>query len=174
MTATTAEAQPAEVAPTGGDPVVEWLLAEGRHIRRSRDLLDALCRRLRESGVPLWRAVLSIRAIHPKILSTVYYWLRDADPVGLDRGYDILDDPAYLKSPFKVIHDGAGALRRRLAGPQARIDFPVLQELKDQGATDYVVMPLAFNDGTINVISWASDAPDGFRVEDLRRIDDLM
>ena len=174
MTARTAEAHPTESAPGDGDPVAEWLLDEGRRIPRTRDLLDALCRRLRESGVPLWRAVLSIRAIHPKILSTVYYWLRDADSVVLERGYDILDDPIYLNSPFKVIHDGAAALRRRLTGPEPRLDFPVLHELRAQGGTDYVVMPLSFSDGTINVISWASDAPGGFGGEDLRRIDALL
>jgi adenylate cyclase len=174
MKATTAEAQPAEAAPNGGDPIAAWLLDEGRRIQRSRDLLEALCNRLGEAGVPLWRAVLSIRAIHPQILSTVYYWLRDADSVVINRGYDILADPIYLNSPFKVIHEGAAALRRRLTGPAAAIDFPVLQELKDQGGTDYVVMPLVFSDGTINVISWASDAPGGFSVADLRRIDALL
>lgn len=174
MTATIAQAQPAESAPGGGDPIAAWLLDEGRRIPRSRDLLEALCKRLVADGVPLWRTVLSIRTIHPQILSTVYYWLRDADSVVLNRGYDILADPIYLNSPFKVIHDGAAALRRRLSGPKARVDFPVLQELRDQGGTDYVVMPLVFSDGTINVISWASDAPEGFGVADLSRIDALL
>jgi adenylate cyclase len=175
MNATSAEAEPAaSAAPAGGDPVAAWLLAEGRHITRTRDLLEALCQRLSDSGVPVWRSVLSVRAIHPQILSTVYYWLRDADSVVLNRGHDILDDPIYLNSPFKVIHDGAAGLRRRLVGPNQVVDFPVVQELKEQGGTDYVVLPLVFSDGKINVISFASDAPQGFRTADLQRIDSLL
>jgi adenylate cyclase len=175
MTAAPAESPPSSpAAAAAGDPIEAWLLAEGRYIPRTRELIEALCQRLVEAGMPLWRIVLSIRTIHPQILSTVYYWLRDADSVVINRGHDIVADPIYLNSPFKVIHDGAGALRRRLAELDSPLDYPVLEELKTQGGTDYVAMPLTFTNGTVNAVSWASDAPGGFRVEDLKRIDALL
>ena len=80
MTAAPAEASPpSPAAASATDPIAAWLLAEGRYIPRTRDLIDALCHRLIVEGMPLWRVVLSIRTIHPRIRSTVYYWLRDAD-----------------------------------------------------------------------------------------------
>jgi adenylate cyclase len=33
-------------------------------------------------------------------------------------------------------------VRRRLAGPDADVDFPLLEELRDRGATDYYLLPL--------------------------------
>lgn len=154
--------------------VLDWLLAEGRHIRRSRDLIDELCRRLVESGVPLWRAVVSIRTIHPQILATVYVWRRGEEAVVIDAGHDLLNDPAYLTSPFKVIHDGAGGLRRRIEAIAGEIDFPVLNELREQGATDYVAMPLTFVDGAIHVVAWTSDRPGGFGTADLATIYEML
>ena len=76
-----------------------------------------------------------------------------------------------MSDPFKVVHEGASGLRRRLAELPARLDYPVLEELKARGGTDYIAMPLVFTDGTIDAMSWASDAPDGFSVEHLNRID---
>ena len=174
MVSPPAEPPPSSPAPAAADPIEAWLLAEGRHIPRTRDLVGALCQRLIAAGMPLWRIVLSVRTIHPQILSTVYYWVRDADSVVINRGHDIVTDPIYLNSPFKVIHDGAGALRRRLADRTPPLDFPVLEELRAQGGTDYVAMPIVFSDGTVNAVSWASDARGGFRVEDLKRIDALL
>jgi adenylate cyclase len=174
MSSTPAEPAPTPPVPAAEDPIQTWLLTEGRYIPRTRELVEALCQRLVAAGMPLWRIVLSIRTIHPQILSTVYYWLRDADSVVINRGHDIVTDPIYLNSPFKVIHDGAGGFRRRLTGPKAQIDFPVLEELAAQGGSDYVAMPLVFTNGTINAVSWASDRPGGFRTEDLKRIDALL
>ena len=81
MVSPPAEPPPSSPAPAAADPIEAWLLAEGRHIPRTRDLVGALCQRLIAAGMPLWRIVLSVRTIHPQILSTVYYWVRDADSV---------------------------------------------------------------------------------------------
>ena len=35
-------------------------------------------------------------------------------------------------------------------------DFPVLHELRAEGATDYVAFPLLFTDGSVDVASWST------------------
>lgn len=42
-----------------------------------------------------------------------------------------------------------------------------------EGATDYVAMPLVFSDGQINFITWTSDQPGGFTMEQLSLLDAL-
>ncbi len=42
-----------------------------------------------------------------------------------------------------------------------------MEDLKQQGATDYVAMPLPFSDGRTNVLTLTSDHPDGFSTGDL-------
>ena len=154
--------------------ILDWLLQEGRHLSRSRDLIDQFCRRLVEHGIPLWRVVISIRTIHPQILASTYYWRPGAEAVEADFGHDVLNDPAYINSPFKIIHDGAGGLRRRLEGAADEDDFAVLGDLRAQGATDYVAMPLIFSNGDNHVITLASDRPGGFRTAELAAIYDLL
>ncbi len=154
--------------------ILDWLLREGRHLSRSRDLIDQFCRRLVEHGIPLWRVVVSIRTIHPQILASTYFWRPGAEAVEVDFGHDVLNDPAYLNSPFKIIHDGAGGLRRRLEGAADEDDFAVLGDLRAQGATDYAAMPLIFSNGENHVITLASDRPGGFSTAELATVYDLL
>lgn len=161
-----------EVAPA--HPILDWLLREGRHLSRSRDLIDKFCRRLIEAGIPLSRVLVSIRTIHPQILASTYSWRPGAAAVEADFGHDVLNDPAYLNSPFKIIHDGAGGLRRRLEGDPDADDFAVLGDLRAEGATDYVAMPLTFNNGDNHVITLATDRPGGFSTAELMAVYDLL
>lgn len=154
--------------------VVDWLLNEGRYLARTRDLISELCDRLVAEGVPLGRALFSIRTIHPHILTIGYRWTRGTPAAERELGYDMQADPAYLRSPIKVIHDGAGALRRRLTDPSVADDFSILGELREQGYTDYLAVPLPFSDGSINTCTWATDAPEGFSDDDLALIYEML
>jgi adenylate cyclase len=50
--------------------------------------------------------------------------------------------------------------------PQA----PLLRQLKDEGATDYVALPLLFTSGHVDALSVVSDRPGGFSTSDLDRM----
>src|SRR5690606_31871387 len=83
--------------------------------------------------------------------------------------------PAYRNNPIRTITDeGGGAVRRRLLDPRTPMDFSVLEDLKVQGATDYVVLPMEFMRGRRAAVSFASRDPAGFTVEHLRQLNDLM
>src|SRR6185295_5857709 len=50
--------------------------------------------------------------------------------------------------------------------PQA----PILKQLKAEGATDYVALPLLFTTGHVDALSVVSDRPGGFSPVDLDRM----
>ena len=54
--------------------------------------------------------------------------------------------------------------------PQA----PLLKQLKSQGATDYVALPLLFTTGHVDALSVVSDRPGGFSADDLDRMFQLQ
>jgi adenylate cyclase len=76
----------------------------------------------------------------------------------------------YLNSPFRLLEIGPPVVRRRLAGPEAEIDFPILQSILDGGATDYFAMALPRSDGDANRCSFAIDRPEGFSEDELARL----
>ncbi len=154
--------------------LIAWLLDEARFYPRTREVIKQLCQRLVAAGIPLTRALVSIRTIHPQIYSTSYRWERGGEALIFSPGHDIVNDPEYLDSPFRLIHDGAGGIRRRLEDPSVEMDFPILKTLKAQGATDYLVAPIVFSNGVVNAVSFTTDRAGGFSIEELGLVYDLL
>jgi len=139
-----------------------------------------LAERIAQEGIPLWRLVCLIRTLHPQVIGTRYLWSRtpDAGPVRHQEylpPHGIVQTSQYTDSPVAAILDGsAAAIRRRLDIPEAELDFPILEDLREQGATDYAAMPLVFSDGHINVISFAADRPGGFSAQELAQLEQML
>lgn len=156
-------------------PVATWLVEHGGRGIELGPFLAELSERLVAQGVPLHRTSLGVRPMHPEVFARNVRWKRGEPGVAVnDRDYAIRNTESYLNSPVKLIHEGAGGLRRRLAGPAARLDFPILQELRDSGATDYVIMPVVYSTGIIDFISWTTDRPEGFGTAQLTLLYDLL
>jgi class 3 adenylate cyclase len=81
--------------------------------------------------------------------------------------YEIHDHPAYQNSPLRHVSNGLGGVRQRLDGTASQSSFPIIEDLRKEGATDYVAMPLPFSDGRTNVLTLTSDHPNGFSTTNL-------
>ncbi len=115
-------------------------------------LLEGLCKRLVEAGLPLLRVFVGMPTLHPQWGGYGYTWRRDlnaVEPAQFERGDEY--DETVANSPFGyLIRQASQAaepwlhLRRRLAGPLAQFDFPNLASHAAAGATDYFaeVFPL--------------------------------
>lgn len=155
-------------------PIAAWLADHNGGRVTANELFQGFCDRLAEDGIPLYRVSLNVRDSHPQIAGRAIFWVREQGIEQIAYDYARRDSPEYLDSPIKVIHDGAGGLRRRLMGPKANLDFPVLQELRDGGSADFVAMPIVFSDGTRHYISLTTDRYDGFTEAELTRLYDLL
>ncbi len=159
--------------------VADWLMTQALGEARMADLVEGCCNRLRAAGIPLWRAHVGYRTLHPLIEAISLTWERD-EGLGSDdipHGQSHASE-AWRKSPaFHMIETGVPFLRRRLTGTEALLDFPLLVELRDRGATDYLAYLVAFEgveigseaqDGLIG--SWATDRASGFSDLDVRSL----
>jgi adenylate cyclase len=156
-------------------PIASWLVDHGGRRSGLTDLLHQLCQKLQDEGFRLLRVHVGLRSTHPEIIAQTVVWTRGSNASAqVDHGYGMILSSGYQHSPVRLIHEGAGAFRRRLEGPQALRDFPVLDELTQQGCTDYVIMPLRFASGQINFISWATDRRGGFSTAELTLLYDLL
>jgi adenylate cyclase len=64
-------------------------------------------------------------------------------------------------------------VRRRLSGENARLDFPILEELAAEGVTDYIALPLELSDGRRIAVTLATDQEYGFSRSDLVTLESL-
>lgn len=156
-------------------PVVDWLIDGARPSRRPRDVLLDTCRRTVAAGLPLSRVGVFVRTLHPNLLGRAFIWQADKGAVEItEAGHDLLESEAFLKSPIRVVFNEHVEVRRRLADPACPMDFPILEDLRRDGTTDFVAAPLRFVDGEVHAASFATRRPGGFRDEELAALRRLL
>jgi adenylate cyclase len=141
----------------------DWLLTEGRTLSGGGRLAEALAGRLADAGVPVWRLTLHMPQLNPQIRSIIYRWTSDGGPVEdllFNRRRPSLRD--YNNSPIGLQHRTMTPVRRRLAGPEAELDFALLEELAAHGGTEYLLLPMPLGSGLPASISVTTRDPGGF------------
>lgn len=177
------EKEAAEVAGPGtGAPIIgskadlvvqlsDWLIKQAFNEADIADLLNGCCKRLVKAGVPIKRAYVGFRTLHPLFSSVSLVWgpgkrvETSAHPHGAGRA-----GRQWRESPFNaLIRQREATMRRRLGGPEPQLDFPILTDLRDQGLTDYFAFVVARERSEQDEIvgSWATDAAEGFSDHDL-------
>ena len=137
-------------------------------------VVQGIAERFLSTGLPLKRLNFIATTLHPELIGRTYTWTRGAatmDVVDATRA-DATGD-AFAKSPLVPVFRDRVVIRRRLVGPKARVDFPILERLRDEGGTDYVALPVEFSGDHISPVTVLSDHRDGFSHDDLDRMDRL-
>lgn len=132
------------MTPLDTDILLDWLVRRGLDGVDEAQLLREFCERCREAGLMLSRALSFIDTLHPVHEGRIYRWREDSveeeaatDYARTDQGGPAAE--SWQRSPFfHLLETGEEELRRRIGfGEEA--DFPVIQEMKDAGHTDYIV-----------------------------------
>jgi adenylate cyclase len=162
-----------------------WAVDQGLRGTAADALFAGFCERILAAGVPLVRGFVGIPTLHPQWAGRAYTWLRGQLEVGQSERGEAFEQ-LRLASPFGPLAaqvmaaGGRGAsarIRRRLTGPEAQLDYPVLREFAARGATDYYAQLIGFvvdgddSRGAGIAYSFATDRSDGFRDDDLRLIE---
>lgn len=159
----------------------DWIVDQGLSTDELAPLIEGLCERIAALGLPLWRMHVSIATLHPTFTGFGGAWLRGRG-FNLEnylRGDEELD--RWLQSPLRALMEsGAPRMRRRLEGPEAELDFPVLLEFRDQGATDWFAQLVRFGGERQPaglpgmMLSWVADRPGGFSDDEIAVIERLV
>ena len=165
--------------------IASWVVAAGLDGMLEPDLLQGFCERLITAGVPLCRGVLIADTLHPVFEGRLFRWQRDpsdaAPLVEFERVRE--DDPRFdrwRQSPFHtLLEQGQSELRRCLARGEAA-DYPMIEELRDLGHTDYIALITRFaTEGAIGefdciLSSWSTDAAGGLDDEQVALLHRLV
>jgi adenylate cyclase len=152
--------------------LTDWLIDGARSAASSTDMFGETCERIVAAGLPLWRVGLFIRTLHPEIYGRNFIWKPGAEVEMGTVDFQILESPDFQNSPLISVFQQGIEVRARVDDP-ASSRFPIIADLRAEGVTDYIALPLRFIDGSIHATSWTTKQPGGFtdaQVAALRRI----
>ncbi|MFQ5974128.1 MAG: adenylate/guanylate cyclase domain-containing protein [Alphaproteobacteria bacterium] len=162
--------------------ITSWIISKGLAGEPEQRLLGDFCERLIASGVPLLRANIGQRTLHPIVDGLEFEWWRGGG-AREDEWHreDIGADEDLLRYPFHYMYTaGLSRLRQRLGDERRPLEFPLFDDLRARGATDYFAVATGFGQpGEVGPLSgfsssWTTDAPGGFNDEDIATIELLL
>jgi adenylate cyclase len=153
--------------------VADWLIDGARASVAAPQMVAEMCDRLVRAGLPLWRAGIFVRTLHPDILGVNYIWKAGGEVTFGTADFDFMDSKEFRNSPLAIVFGEAREVRHRIDDPEAR-RFPVFDDLRAEGVTDYIALPLHATDGTVHATSWTTRQGGGFSDEQLNGLRSLM
>jgi len=164
--------QPSALTGLAGELSV-WLIREARFLNGNEEVLAEFCERVYAAGVAIDRVSLHQRAFHPQYRGVSRIWRpgEKMEEKFLDHGIE--KTATYIESPVRLVVEEGQRLDWHLDKGRA-LPFPVLEELREQGYTHYVMEPLVYAAGLISAFSWATKRPGGFTGAETQLFHDVL
>jgi adenylate cyclase len=153
--------------------IADWLIDGARSAVRPTDLMAQTCERLVSAGLPLWRVGVFIRTLHPDIFGRNFIWRPGAEVEVGTVDFDVLDSPQFQNSPLAIVFTKGMEVRGRFDDPESK-RFPIIEDMRAEGVTDYIALPLLFTDGSIHGSSWTTKQPGGFSDEQVAALKSIV
>lgn len=153
--------------------ITNWLIDGAWSTVEPAEMIAEFCERLVTGGLPLWRFGIFIRTLHPEIFGRNFIWWQGGEVEIGSVDFDILDTPEFARSPLRIVFEQGLEVRGRTSDPDSK-RFPFLEDMRAEGATDYVAVPVPFLDGSIHATSWITQHPAGFSDYDIAAIRSII
>jgi adenylate cyclase len=151
--------------------VVDWLVDGARTAQQPQDVLAELCARLVACGLPLHRVASFVRTLHPDVMGRRFLWRAGEGVTVSEAAYDVMETDTYRRSPVPVVFATAQPIRRRIEAPDCPNDYEIVEEMRAEGVSDYLIQPLQFTNGEVHAISWTTLRPGGFTDADVAALE---
>ena len=131
----------------------------------ARDIVDGICRRLCDAGIPIERFILFVYTLHPNLMGRRFRWQPGVDvdmaeaPVSTTGSFD------YKNNPLPHVLENQASIRRKLCDKNCQQDYLIVEQLRGEELTDYLIQPLIFTTGETHACSWSTKQEGGFSDE---------
>ncbi len=149
------------MSPDALKGIADWLIDGARSAPAPTDMMAQTCERLVAAGLPLWRVGVFIQTLHPDIFGRNFIWRPGAEVVVGTADYGIQDSAEFRNSPLAILYEKRQEVRYRLDDPESK-RFPFFDDMREEGVTDYIALPLLYVDGSVHASSWTTKDPGGF------------
>jgi len=153
--------------------ITNWLIDGARSSGTPSEMIAEVCEHLVAAGLPLSRFGIFIRTLHPEIFGRNFIW-RQGQKVEIGTvDFEILETPEFARSPLRIVFEEGLEVRGRMDDPDSK-RFPFLDDMRAEGVTDYLAMPMHYLDGSIHATSWVTRHPGGFSDDDIAAIRSIV
>jgi adenylate cyclase len=149
--------------------IIDWLIDGARSAPAPKQMMAECCERLVQAGLPLWRVGIFIRTLHPDVYGRTFIWKLGTEVELGSVDFNILAAPEFQVSPLPIVFTQAVEVRGRVGDPESK-RFPIIEDMRAEGVTDYIALPLMFMDGSVHASSWTTKQPGGFSDEQLNAL----
>jgi adenylate cyclase len=155
------------------DAVLIWLRDEGRLQRNRVAFVEALAAQMRLAGFPVDRMTTGIPILHPNFDSTSVRWVKDEG--GGERSWPMAPENYVMRanSPLHAAYFEGRSTRSAITPEPVEGEFGIIPDLRADGYTDYVCVPIPFSDGSNKAMTFATKEEAGFSDEDLVDLEGL-
>ncbi len=163
--------------------IAAWIVSAGLRGEPEKELVKGLCEHLVNAGVPLLRCQIGQRTLHPVFGAHMFLWTSDEEVIRqTDWGRaEVESGEGWKQDPFYYMLDTrTPRLRHRLDESNRPFEFPLFDDLRSLGATDYLAAATAFGKagrlgaGGGLLSSWVCNASDGFSEDHIEMIEQLL
>ena len=156
------------------EAIIDWLAGPALHVPTLSGEFDEFAWRMLAAGFPLLRTTLQLRTLHPQYLGANFVWWRTTGRTMLRLiTHEVQDVYGHEDNPVRRVQVAGETVRRRVDVADAALDFPILRDLKAEGATDYFALPVKSSFGTNHMATYVTDRRGGFtarEIADLTRV----
>ena len=142
--------------------ICDWMIAEGRFIDGTGSFDEAFVLKLRDHGLPIDRFTTGVPSLHPNVDSFSTLW--EPENGITFRSYRQEDDSigAFRQSPIYLAYDRGEITRIDLTAPPAPDEYSVIDTLRQEGFTEYLVFPVPLSDRSNKAVTYCTRRPGGF------------
>lgn len=152
---------------------IDWLIDGARSAPNPSRMMAEACERFVAAGLPLWRTGVFIRTLHPDIYGRNFVWKPGAEVEMGTVDFGIENSPEFNASPLAIVFREGIEVRARPDDPESK-RFPFIDDMRAEGVTDYIALPLVFIDGHVNASSWTTKQAGGFTDEQIGLLRQLV
>jgi adenylate cyclase len=150
------------------EAIIDWLAGPAQHVPTLSREFDEFAWRMLAAGFPLLRATLQLRTLHPQYLGANFVWWRTTGRTVLRLvTHEVQDMYGHEDNPVRRVQVAGETVRRRLDVADHALDFPILLDLKAEGATDYFALPVKSSFGTNHMVTYVTDRNGGFTAQEI-------
>ena len=118
--------------------LVERIIERGLNGLPIEEQLGGFAELIKVAGFPMKRASIGMGTLHPRFGALTYIWRPDEDRVEYSpQGRTAQELVAFQQSPIDFMLKSGETIQRHRLNSDEKLAFPILEELRGEGMTDY-------------------------------------